>query len=75
MGILLDCWGCDVAGDGELLGQSTVGDGGLGEECSFSVSVVTHEAVSTLSSSEETTGKQECSPPVSLISLSHDDSE
>ena len=39
MGIHLDHWGRgDVAGDGGLLGQSAVGDGGLGEECSFSVS-------------------------------------
>ena len=67
MGILLNCWGRgDVAGDGGLLGQSTVGDGALSEACSFSVSAGTHEVVSTLSSSEET---------VFLISLSHDDSE
>ena len=57
VGILLDRWGRgDVAGDGGLLEQSAVGDGGLGEECSFSVSAGTHEAVSTLSSSEETRG-------------------
>ena len=38
VGILIDRWGCgDVAGDGGLLGQSTVGDGELSEECSFSV--------------------------------------
>ena len=57
MGILLDHWGRgDVADDGGLLEQSAVGDGGPGEECSFSVSAGTHEAVSTLSSSEETRG-------------------
>ena len=57
VGIRLDRRGRgDVAGDGGLLGQSAVGDGGLGEECSFSVSAGTPEAVSTLSSSEETRG-------------------
>ena len=34
VGIRLDRWGPgNVAGDGGLLGQSAVGDGGLGEEC------------------------------------------
>ena len=57
VGILLDRWGRgDVAGDGGSLGQSTVGDGGLGEECSFAVSADIHEAVSPLPSSEETRG-------------------
>ena len=71
--ILLDLWDRgDVTGDGGLLGQSTVGDGGLSEECSFSVSAGTHEAVLTLSSSGETRG---CSLPMSLISLAHDDFE